>query len=147
MKNFELMPNKSLGLFVLGENIKNYFYLPYVFKHEEFKSFSIDNYEFYGGNVEIWIRGEDNDKIWTICCNVVCYWKGKNLIGMLYENFLVLAGKYPDNKSIEYVPISSDRGQNQTVYDFDGLGLQIWVWRDRIKTVLISKYEEEERVT
>ena len=35
------------------------------------------------------------------------------------------------------------RGQNQHVYDFSTIGLQVWVWRQKIKSVLIYKVIEE----
>ena len=49
----------------------------------------------------------------------------------------------PDNADILYVPVSKNRGQNQKVYDFDNLGLMIWVWRKKIVNILISNYEDE----
>ena len=56
-----------------------------------------------------------------------------------------------ENKSIEekitddfvYVPISRDRGQNQRVHYFDNLGLTLWVWREKIRTILIYNYKDE----
>ena len=77
-------------------------------------------------------------------CDKKCYWKGKNLINMFYEEFLILIDyQQPSDEDIIYVPINRDRGQNQKVYTFDYLGLMIWVWRKKIRTVLIYNYEDE----
>jgi len=68
----------------------------------------------------------------------------QNLINMFYEDFLMLIDyQQPDNADILYVPVSKNRGQNQKVYDFDNLGLMIWVWRKKIVNILISNYEDE----
>lgn len=133
-----LIPNISYGIFIIGEDISKYLYLPHNREYREEKLFSYDSYDFYKEDIIIWV---DNGKIDTIRCEKECYWMGYNLIGMLYDYFLTfLSKKEPDTEDICYVPISPYRGQNQKVYDFDDLGLQIWVWRNRIKTVLISKY-------
>jgi len=145
MKNFELIPNKSYGIFVIGDNIIKYLYLPYNIAHIYDECLSFDEYDFYDGRIEVWTT-RDN-KIDTIRCSIECHWQNLDLIGILYENFLALVNQQPNKEEILYVPVTLNRGQNQKVYTFYDLGLQIWVWRGRIKTVLISKYEEEERVT
>ncbi len=144
LQKYELVANLSLGIFKIGEDIGKYLHLTHHFEHHDFKTFSTDDYEFYNGTIVIWIRDEDENKIWTIRCNSKCYWKGENLIGMPFNCFIKLSKNQPDQESIEYVPINRNRGQNQTVYEFHELGLSIWVWRNRIKTVLVSRYDQEE---
>ena len=136
METFELIPNKSYGIFVIGEDIEKYLHLDHVISELEFDY----SYEFTDLKIDAWV---ENNKIQTICCDAECYFQEKNLIGMLYDDFLVLVKQEPSNKDICYVPVSRDRGQNQNVYVFDDLGLQVWVWRNKIRTILISKYEEE----
>jgi len=143
LSEYELVPKFSLGVFVLGVDICTYLHLPHFFKHEDFETFSIGSYDFYNGEIVIWTLDENKNRIWTIRCNSKCYWKGENLIGMLFDDFLELSEDKPNKESVEYVPINRDRGQNQTVYEFDKLGLSIWVWRNKIKTVLMSKHDEE----
>jgi hypothetical protein len=141
---YKLTINKSLGVFIIGNIIDNYLHLSYKFKHEDYDTFSSNTYDFYKGKVSIWTIEDDDNQInviHTIRCNSECYWKDYNLIGMNYENFIILAEQQPNGEDIYYVPISSDRGQNQKVYDFDALGLQIWVWRKKIKTILITNYK------
>jgi hypothetical protein len=145
-KKYSLIPNKSLGIFIIGDKIDKYLHLSYKFKHEDYKYFSSNSYDFYKGKVAVWtFEDADNDinLIRTIRCNSECYWQKQNLIGMLFDDFIQLAGMQPDQESMEYVPVNRDRGQNQTVYEFEKLGLQIWVWRKKIRTVIIYKYVED----
>jgi len=143
-QKYELIPNVSLGVFVLGKDISAYLHMSHFLKHEDFETFSSDDYEFYDGGIIVWTRDEDKNKIWTIRSNSKCYWKGENLIGMPFDKFLRLSENQPNTESTEYVPINRNRGQNQKVYTFDNLGLMIWVWRNRIKTILISRYDQGE---
>jgi hypothetical protein len=141
MEDLKLILNKSYGIFVLGDDIKNYLFLPHTLEHRNEKSFSYDSYSFYEGSITIWV-GDDN-KIETIRCDTDCYWQERNLIGMLYEDFCGLVSQQADKEDIFYIPISSNRGQNQKAYIFYSLGLQVWVWRKKIVTILISNYDED----
>lgn len=92
-------------------------------------------------NFEVWV---ENGKIETICCDIECYWQNKNLIKMFYKEFLTLSNyQQSDSDDFVYVPISRDRGQNQRVYYFDNLGLTLWVWREKIRIILIYNYKDE----
>ena len=42
-----------------------------------------------------------------------------------------------------HVLTSKHSGQNQKVYDFNNIGLMVWVWRKKIRSILISNYEDE----
>ena len=123
MEKISLIPKKSYENFILGDDITNYLHLPYHMKSSD-DPIVYDVYYFDNLNFDIW--------------------QGKNLIGMLYDDFLALINyQQPDKEEILYVPVDRDRGQNQTVYTFDHLGLMVWVWRKKIRTVLISNYEDE----
>jgi hypothetical protein len=137
-ENYTLILNKSLGRFIIGDDIEKYLHLNHLIS--DIETFSRGCYDFYNETIAVWTTKK---KIETIRCNVKCYWQNQNLIGMLYEDFLVLANpQQPDDESVEYVLISSEKGQNQSVHTFYDLGLQVWVWRKKIRTVLISdKYE------
>lgn len=138
MKHLSLIPNKSLGMFVLGRNIKEYKDISHYTIHHEDKSYSYDSYEFDKQGVTLWLN-EDNN-IDTILCEKECYWRGKNLIKMPIDNFLLEYNIIPDKIEKIYVLINENRGQNQMAYDFNKLGLIIWTWRKRIKTISISDY-------
>ena len=136
-----LIPNKSYEIFVLGDSISSYLHLPHKIESYDDPYIYYDTYYFDNFNFKVWV---ENGKIETIKCDKECYWKGKNLINMFYEDFLMLIDyQQPDNADILYVPVSKNRGQNQKVYDFDNLGLMIWVWRKKILNILISNYEDE----
>lgn len=140
MEKLELIPKVSFGMFVLGDNIDKYINLPHIVEHIECELYSYDDYDFPEQNVSIMVI---KHKIATIRCDTSCFWQNENLIGMTYSRFLLLACQQPKCEDVCYVPISQDRGQNQKVYDFDDLGLLIWVWRNKIKTVQISNYDLE----
>ena len=140
MEKTGLIPNKSYENFILGDDITNNLHLPYRMKSSD-NPIDYDIYYFDNLNFDIWV---ENGKIGTISCKIECYWKGKNLIKMPYDVFLALANhQQPNKEEVLYVPINRDRGQNQTVYNFDKLGLMIWVWRKKIRTVLIYNYKDE----
>ena len=141
MEKTGLIPNKSYENFILGDDITNYLHLPHHVEFYDHSKIDHDSYFFDNVNFYIWVK---NGKIETIKCDKECYWKGKNLINMFYEDFLMLIDyQQPSDEDIIYVPINRDRGQNQKVYTFDYLGLMIWVWRKKIRTVLIYNYEDE----
>ena len=81
-------------------------------------------------------RCDTDGSINTIICSSYCLFHNKNLIGMKYTDFLTEFSKEPDSEDNIYVLVSG-KGQRQHVYDFEKDGLQVWVWRNRIRTVLI----------
>jgi hypothetical protein len=132
-----LIPNYSVGNFIIGNHISEYLFCGYKF-YPKTNEYSDDLYEFDDPKLSIWV--DDNNCILFIGCNKECYWQGKNLIKMPFEQFLINYKVVPDKFEMIYTLVSENRGQNQMVYDFDTLGLQIWVWKKKIVTVLISNY-------
>jgi len=139
IENYTLTPCKSVGKFILGDYIEKYLYLNHLISYSDKETFFYNSYSFYNEAITIWTT--EDEKIETIRCDTKCYWKGQNLIGMLYSDFLIMSCQYPNTESTEYVLLDSNRGQNQKVYNFNDLGLMIWVWRSKIKTVLVSRYD------
>ena len=136
MEKLVLIPNKSVGSFVIGDSIDRYLSYPHTLERHKDKSSSYDTYMFYEYKVDIWV---ENNLIKTICCDDDCFWEGQNLIKMPFDEFLERYQLKPDNSESIYLSVYG-RGQNQMVYDFDDVGLQVWVWRKRIVTVLVSDY-------
>ena len=136
-KKTELVPNESVGVFKLGNNIKEYLNLnpKYYPKIDEYTD---DMYDFCCPELSIWTN--DDGVINSISCHKECYWQGNNLIKMLFEEFLSKYKINPDQSENIYLMVN-ERGQNQMVYDFNDLGLQIWVWRKKIVTVIVSSYK------
>lgn len=134
MKKINLLPNKSLGDFTLGESVNKYLHLPHEVKnHGDYVSY---NFDLLG--VTLWLNNENN--IDTIRCTRQCYWNGANLINMPIDDFLSIYSLTPDDIEDIYVLVSENRGQNQTAYTFSDLGIMVWTWRNKIKTVLVSNY-------
>ena len=55
---------------------------------------------------------------------------------MNFNDFLLRFKWEPSDKDMIYLS-NNGKGQNQQVYEFEKEGLQIWVWRNKIRTVLI----------
>ena len=113
-----LTPNVSYGDFVLGSNINMYLSQEHTKKMYDEATFSNISYFFKREEINVWC--DTDGSINTIICSSYCLFHNKNLIGMKYTDVLV-----------------SGKGQRQHVYDFEKDGLQVWVWRNRIRTVLI----------
>lgn len=135
MDNITLIPNTSVGNFIFGDNIKNYLHLPHSIIHHNEDELPYESYIFYELGITIWV---EKYRIDTISCIMECIWKGKNLVKMYFDDFLSICKIVPKKTENIYLLVNG-RGQNQMVYDFDELGLQIWVWRKKIVTVIACK--------
>lgn len=142
MKRLDLIPNTSLGEFILGANIKEYNHIPHHIVHHNNDRSDYYSYEFEKYGIVLWVDEKNN--INTIRSTKECFWENENLIKMSINEFLIHFHYIPDSIETYYVPINEDRGQNQTVYEFNHLGLMIWVWRQKIRTVIISNYNSLE---
>lgn len=78
-------------------------------------------------------------KIYGIRTDKSCVFQNKELIGMLYIDFVTLINIPPDNVDhlYSYGPYPKKNGRNYDVYTYDSLGLMLWVWRGRIRTINI----------
>ena len=138
-KAFEFVPNVSLGIFHLGYQIKEYLNLEYthdILSMEQYDLPDIDSYYFPKHGVEISIN--DQHQIEYITCRTVCIWNGKNIIGMLLRDFLKQYNLHPIDEEGSLFYLEEPR-HTQRAYDFkEDVGLQVWVWRKHIVTVIIS---------
>ncbi|SHN31206.1 hypothetical protein [Mucilaginibacter sp. OK098] len=140
MSNIDLIPNVSVGQLKFGESIKKYLkYEHTYFKKDVNDIYMEDNYEFIDPPIIVFVNS--SNKISSITCNVGCFWKGENLIGFPINEFIKLSGIEPDRKEKLYVMTAYNKGQRQDVYDFESLGLQIWVWKNKIVTVGCTNYD------
>lgn len=137
------MPKIGVGIFRLGKNIDFYIQkmsYEYYSKGEEFIS---DLYTFYNESLEVFV--DQNGLIEDINCSHFCYYKGKNLIGYNFDKFLIEENYQGSLQKEKIYLMVEEKGQTQTVYDLDDLGLQIWVYRKKIVTVIVwnpNDYEE-----
>jgi hypothetical protein len=135
-----LIPNVSYNDFVLGSNISNYLNREHTKQTYCESTFINDSYHFINEDIDVWC--EIDGIINTIRCSSSCIYRGVELIGLDFSQFISYIKKNPDDEDVIYISGTGKRGQNQHVYEFDTIGLQIWVWRNKIRTVMISKYEE-----
>ncbi len=130
----ELILNESYGEFILGAAVSSYLkgkeYEKRIYHEKDYEN---ECYTFEG-EVELWCEG---GIINTIRCDTTCYYKGHNLIDLKYTTFLTLINSQPTEEETIYLLRDNGRGQNQHVYEFEKEGLQVWVWRDRVRTILI----------
>ena len=139
MKNTELRLNVSVGKMKLGDDVNKYLSTKHLyFKKDEADEFMEDYYKFYDPPIIVFV--DNQNKITTINCKVECHWKGINLIGLPFNDFLQIAAKEPDSQEEIYILIDESHGQTQTVYGFESTGLQVWVWKEKIVTVSCTNY-------
>jgi hypothetical protein len=145
MKEFELIPKVGIGAFRIGKHISEYTSVyDYVFyKKNRDDEFSADFYDFWGGRITLYVD-EDNivDDVRTRRC---CFYKNKNLIGSKFDDFLKTENYQGRIQTEAIYMLVNGKGQTQKVYDLDDLGLQIWVYRKKIVTVIVWNpdfYEE-----
>ncbi|MBP1630328.1 MAG: hypothetical protein H6Q15_1221 [Bacteroidetes bacterium] len=135
MYNITLIPKISVGNFIFGDNISNYLYIPHRVVHHDEDELPYDSYIFDELGITIWV---EDHKIESISCIIECIWGNKNLVRMCFDDFLSICNNKPNKTESIYLLVNG-RGQNQIVHDFDELGLQIWVWRKKIVTVIAYK--------
>lgn len=134
-EHYILKPNISLGRFELGKNIESYSIESFTFIAKSHEEDLWDTYELKNPNIEIYT--DTYRVICSIRCNYKCIYKGKNLIGMNYQEIVEHLGFSPDDEDTIYV-IRKRKGQNQKVFEFDRLGLQVWIYRSRVVTVFCN---------
>lgn len=129
-----LILNKSYNDYILGNNINDYLYKSHSVRTMDVLDSHESLYYFYNDKIDIWCNSDG--VIETITCVNSCLYKGIDLIGMNFKHFLILISSVPDKEENIY-HIIYGRGRTDHVYDFFSLGLQIWVWRNKIRNVTI----------
>ena len=124
IKNNTLVPNVSLGQFVLGNSIRKYLtYDTYVYEENPHKQdgYGFDSFYFVNQELDVWT--DNRGTIKCIKSTHVCYWKDVNIVGLPYKNFLSKFDLKPDSEDICYFP--EGKMKTQHVYDFDSIGMQV----------------------
>lgn len=129
--------------FNLGEDIDKYKSLKYDFDPKLISSsgqaLDFDSYILSDFPLSLWVDDESGkDIVHIIECEKTCLWQNKELIGMNYNDFINYFNVTPDSIDSQWTsgPIKNDR--NYHIYRFDSLGIELWVWRNRIRQILIS---------
>jgi len=128
-----LVPNVSLDKFILGSDIRGYLKnVSYVYEEnpDTKKDVGYDSYCFENPDLEVWT--DKNGIIRSVRSETDCYWNNINIVGLRYNKFKEIFQLEPDDQEICYLY----DGTSQHVYDFDSVGLQIWVWYGVIRTVI-----------
>ena len=140
MRDIEIIPNTSVGHIKIGDSVNRYLNDKYVyFKKDINDEYMEDYYEFLDPPLIVFVN--KSNRITTINCKVRCVWKDKNLIGLSLGEFIELSGKEPDSNEEIYVLLAYNKGQKQSVYSFEELGMQIWTWKNKIVTVSCTNYD------
>ena len=139
VRKWEYVPRKSYGPFKLGDRISKYLDMMeenfgYIYYKKSKRPGAFHDYDIRSLGISLWVR---YGVIRVIRFEKRFMFRGYNLIKMDYSRFIEIFNVVPDD--IDYkLPVEQKNGRCkwQDVYDFDCLGLQLWVWRDRIVTVL-----------
>lgn len=128
----EFIPFERVGEFVLNTQIELYTN-KYDFEYAKSKNTEAEVYTLYDPDIVIWT---ENNLIDSIGCYDVCNYKQKNIIGISLEEFV----EFSNEKPLEFIDELDFEDDNvpQFVYEFDTLGLQIWVKSHKIVSVIVS---------
>lgn len=140
MKKKGLILNCSYKNFILGEPIKKYVHIRHSEKKFNSPPPESTVYYFYKDKIHVWC--DERGLIDSFQCESSCFYQGYELIGMKFEKFLDILKIKPDQEDSIYMLVNG-RGQTNHVYDFFSLGLIIWVWRNKIRSVTIYRSEEK----
>lgn len=125
------IPLKKVGPFKFGSSIKEYVQKYDLVNIPEEYNEKVDwgVYKFLE-NDRIYT---ENDKIVSVLCSSNCLYKGRNLIGMPIDQITIILGRKPDN--VEMAELSDGP---QKIYDFEKLGLQLWVKGEYVVTAILN---------
>jgi len=139
MINHKLIPFKQIGQFKLDRSILNY--KNELFEEGEFDDLGCKPY-YLADDLTLFVDKTEN--IEFVICYSNCVYKGINMIGMAIQNFIEFTNeKY--SGEVDELDFEEDNIP-QYIYEFESIGLQIWVKEGIIVTVIvasISHYEED----
>ncbi|MDM1046612.1 hypothetical protein HX004_08385 [Myroides sp. 1354] len=137
-----LIPFQSVGDFVLKSNIDNYI-KEYSFCIRDYSSDLATPAAHYSVDYPRMALFVENNLIEEVACYEELLYKGRNLIGMKIEEFISHTGENFVGE-IDCLDFEDD-GLPQYVYEFESIGLQVWVKgrKGNILTIIASsKYKE-----
>ncbi|MCZ4281965.1 hypothetical protein O4H49_14330 [Kiloniella laminariae] len=127
------IPNISLGPFKLGEKISYYESTMGILLDPDLEE------EYNVPNSEIFLSSE-NGLIDMIYSYETCFYKGTNIIGLSIQSVPRLLGCNADEvgSGVEY-----DDGDIQYPYEFEDLGLRLWVRDNRVVSAAVTCYPDD----
>lgn len=137
-----LVPFQSVGDFTLKSNIDNYI-KKYSFDISDYSSdlaAPAVHYSIEYPQITLFV---ENGLIEEIACYEELLYKGRNLIGMTIEEFFLHTGENFVGE-IDCLDFEDDNIP-QYVYEFESIGLQVWVKgiEGNILTIIAFSYYEE----
>lgn len=135
-KDFEWIPLKKVGTFTFGSSIEDYIE-KYSLMHipEEYNE-AVD-WAVYKINENDRVYAEGG-RVVSVSCSSRCLYKKKNLIGISIDQIPLILGTTHDTVETEEL---SDGPQQ--VYEFDQLGLQLWVRKGRVVTAIFNAADQQ----
>lgn len=133
-----LIPNISLGIFKFNDAIKNYVDT-YNFEISAKDESGYEGYSFHDPETSIFVEG---GIIVSVASYKECIYRERNMIGMSLRELLKLI-KIQFNGEVDIIDFEEDNVP-QYVYDFETLGLQIWIKgaKGKVVTVISTSYSE-----
>ncbi|WP_020592810.1 hypothetical protein [Kiloniella laminariae] len=127
------IPNISLGPFKIGEKISYYESSMGVYLDPDLEE------EYNVPNSEIYLSTEAG-RINMIYSYETCFYKGINIIGLSIQNVPRLLGWNADEVGggVEY-----DNSDVQYPYEFEDLGLRLWVKDSRVVSAAVTCYPDD----
>ncbi|RLA51907.1 MAG: hypothetical protein DRR42_09045 [Gammaproteobacteria bacterium] len=132
---WEWFPNRSLGPVTIGSNIEIYIANLALVKDESTDATGWDTYIL--PDFEIYIDVEDG-KVISITAYREFLYKGRNLVG---TNLIELDGLIDAKADEVGQPVEYEDGDIKTPYEYFGLGLQVWVSKNRVTSISCMSYE------
>ena len=136
--HIELVPLKKVGVFIFNDDIRNY--SDYGLKIE--RSLDKTGWDTYRLEKDGVIIHTENNLIVSIACYNYCYLKNQNVINMKVGDFVNLNKVYPDLNQTDTIFLNEEEYPH-IVYEFETLGMQIWVKKGVIDTVFCAPLIEE----
>lgn len=135
------IPNKSLGGFVIGDDIKTYSDIRYA----------LDNYNsgialYTLHDYDLVAITDYDGRIIAIKAEKDCYWDGNNIIGMPFEEFqkkYEIEPSTPEGDT-DYDKINGSRVRKLTSYNLNNPAMHITTHKRKIISVIISTNKKQE---
>jgi hypothetical protein len=120
--NFIWKPTRAVLPFFFGEAIEPHLSMyAHEFADDMYEEIS---YEFFDNSISVYVNKKERT-IQSIRCDRNCYWSGRNLINLPIDKFFRHADLENEIYKVEKISLTDE--EEQDVYDFDLLGLQLWV--------------------
>lgn len=135
-----LNPGYSVGPFNFGDHINLYlgeydFEVETIGERDPTKYYSLED-------EGVWITLDENECIGIVACKKELQFRGANLVGMSLRQFEVhtMAGYVDEPDSLNW----EEGDIPQIVYEFESLGLQVWVKSGVIVTIIAMEIWEDD---